>query len=44
MSVLGDLNGLIGDKKKIDITGSFGVEVENEDFRKLVDFVQRCMC
>ena len=43
--VLGDLNGWIGDRKRDGIIGGFGVEGENENGRRVIDFcVERGMC
>ena len=43
--VLGDLNGWIGDQKRDGITGGFGVEGENENGRRVIDFcAEKGMC
>jgi hypothetical protein len=45
MIVLGDLNGWIGDRKRDGVTGDFGVEGENENGKKVIDFcVDKGMC
>ena len=38
LSILGDLNGWIGDRIKAGITVAFGVLGENDDGRRVVDF------
>ena len=38
LCVLGDLNGLIGDKTRAGITGAFGVPGENDNGRRVVEF------
>jgi hypothetical protein len=43
--VLGDLNGWIGDRKRDGITGGYGVEWENENGMRVIDFcVDKGMC
>ena len=45
LCVLGDLNGWIGDRVKIGITGAFGVPGENDKGRKVVELcAERGLC
>ena len=45
LCVLGDLNGLIGDKTRAGITGAFGVPGENDNGRRVVEFcAERELC
>ena len=36
--MFGDLNGWVGDRLRMDITDGFGVPLENDNGRKVIDF------
>ena len=38
LCILGDLNGWIGDKTRVGITGAFEVPEENDNGRRVVEF------
>ena len=38
LCMLGDLNGWIGDRVRISITGAFGVSGENKNGRRVVEY------
>ena len=40
--ILGDLNGWIGDRMRAGITGAFGVPGENNNVRRVVEFLGLC--
>ena len=45
MSILGDLNGWIGDRKRAGIIGAFGVPGESDNGRRLVELCEeRGLC
>ena len=35
--VMGDLNGCVGDRVRVGVTGAFGFSGENDNGRRLVD-------
>ena len=39
LCILGDLNGSIGDRTRAGITVTFGVPLENDNGRRVVEFV-----
>ena len=45
LCILGDLNGLIGDGTRADITGAFQVPGKNDNGRRVVEFcTERGLC
>ena len=40
LCILGDLNGLIGNRTRAGITGAFGVPGENDNGRRVVEFCE----
>ena len=45
LGVLGDLNGWVGDRVRVGITGSFGILGENDNGRRVIDFcAERGLC
>ena len=45
LCILGDLNGWIGDRKRVGITSAFGVPGENDNGKRVVKFCEeRGMC
>ena len=45
LCILGDLNGWVGDRVRPGITGAFGVQGENDNDRRVVEFwAERGLC
>ena len=45
LCILGGLNGWIGDRTRVGITGAFGVPGENDNGRRVVEFyAERRLC
>ena len=39
LCLLGDLNGWVGDRVRVGITGTFGVPGENDNGRRVIGFI-----